>query len=58
MALGGAAGVLGGLDVVTRRSHSRPSGYAPLGLDATVIDGEVVILSIWGAPRRRGPKLR
>jgi len=36
-----AAGVLGGLDVVQRRSHSRPSGYAPLGLDATVIDGEV-----------------
>lgn len=36
-----AAGVLGGLDVVTRRNHSRPSGYAPLGLDATVIDGEV-----------------
>jgi len=27
--------------VVRRRSHSRPSGYAPLGLDATVIDGEV-----------------
>jgi hypothetical protein len=36
-----AAGVLGGLDVVRRRSHSRPSGYAPLGLDATVIDGDV-----------------
>jgi vancomycin resistance protein YoaR len=36
-----AAAVLGGLDVVQRRSHSRPSGYAPLGLDATVIDGEV-----------------
>lgn len=36
-----AAGVLGGLDVVRRRSHSRPSGYSPLGLDATVIDGEV-----------------
>lgn len=36
-----AAGVLGGLDVVKRRSHSRPSGYAPLGLDATVIEGEV-----------------
>jgi hypothetical protein len=36
-----AAGVMGGLDVVKRRSHSRPSGYAPLGLDATVIDGEV-----------------
>lgn len=36
-----AAAVLGGLDVVRRRSHSRPSGYAPLGLDATVIDGEV-----------------
>ena len=27
--------------MVKRRSHSRPSGYAPLGLDATVIDGEV-----------------
>ena len=36
-----AASVLGGFDVVRRRSHSRPSGYAPLGLDATVIDGEV-----------------
>jgi vancomycin resistance protein YoaR len=36
-----AASVLGGLDVVKRRSHSRPSGYAPLGLDAAVIDGEV-----------------
>jgi vancomycin resistance protein YoaR len=36
-----AAGVLGGLDVVKRRSHSHPSGYAPLGLDATVLDGEV-----------------
>lgn len=36
-----AASVLGGLDVVRRRSHSRPSGYAPLGLDAAVIDGEV-----------------
>jgi vancomycin resistance protein YoaR len=36
-----AAGVLGGLDVVQRRSHSRPSGYAPLGLDAAVIDGEL-----------------
>jgi vancomycin resistance protein YoaR len=36
-----AAAVLGALDVPQRRSHSRPSGYAPLGLDATVIDGEV-----------------
>lgn len=36
-----AASVLGGLDVVRRRSHSRPSGYTPLGLDAVVIDGEV-----------------
>jgi hypothetical protein len=36
-----AAAVLGGLEVVERRSHSRPSGYAPLGLDATVIDGKV-----------------
>ncbi|HVJ21612.1 MAG TPA: VanW family protein [Polyangiaceae bacterium] len=36
-----AAAVYGGLEVVRRRSHSRPSGYAPLGLDATVIYGEV-----------------
>lgn len=36
-----AAVVYGALDVLARRSHSRPSGYAPLGLDATVIWGEV-----------------
>ncbi len=36
-----AAAVFGGLRILRRRSHSRPSGYAPLGLDATVIDGEV-----------------
>jgi vancomycin resistance protein YoaR len=36
-----AASVYGELEVVQRRSHSRPSGYAPLGLDATVIYGEV-----------------
>lgn len=36
-----AAAVLGWLDVEERRSHSRPSGYAPLGLDATVIYGKV-----------------
>ncbi|MEZ4226249.1 MAG: VanW family protein [Polyangiaceae bacterium] len=36
-----AAAVHGVLDVVERRSHSRPSGYAPLGLDATVVYGEV-----------------
>ncbi len=35
------AAVHGGLQVKSRRSHSRPSGYAPLGLDATVIYGEV-----------------
>ncbi len=35
------AAVMGNLEVVRRRSHSRPSGYAPLGLDATVIDGKV-----------------
>ncbi len=28
------------LDVLERRSHSRPTGYAPLGLDAVVIDGK------------------
>lgn len=36
-----AAAVYGFLDVTRRRSHSRPSGYAPLGLDATVIYPEV-----------------
>ncbi|HEU4413131.1 MAG TPA: VanW family protein [Polyangiaceae bacterium] len=36
-----AAAVYGGLEMVERRSHSRPSGYAPLGLDATVVDGAV-----------------
>jgi vancomycin resistance protein YoaR len=36
-----AAAMLGGLEIVERRSHSRPSGYAPLGLDATVIWPEV-----------------
>lgn len=36
-----AAAVYGNLEIVQRRSHSRPSGYAPLGLDATVIDGKV-----------------
>jgi vancomycin resistance protein YoaR len=47
-----AAAVLGGLSVPARRSHSRPSGYAPLGLDATVIYGEVdlVIENPYPAP--------
>lgn len=36
-----AAAVFANLEIVQRRSHSRPSGYAPLGLDATVIDGKV-----------------
>lgn len=36
-----ASAVLGGLNVKERRSHSRPSGYTPLGLDAAVIYGEV-----------------
>jgi vancomycin resistance protein YoaR len=36
-----AAAMLGGLEIVSRRSHSRPSGYAPLGLDAVVIYPEV-----------------
>lgn len=36
-----AAAIFGGFEVIERRSHSRPSGYAPLGLDATVIDGKV-----------------
>lgn len=36
-----AAARFAGMVVTERRSHSRPSGYAPLGLDATVIDGKV-----------------
>ncbi len=36
-----AAAVFGSLDVVQRRSHSRPSAYTQLGLDATVVWGEV-----------------
>jgi vancomycin resistance protein YoaR len=36
-----AAARFAGLTIVERRSHSRASGYAPLGLDATVIDGKV-----------------
>ena len=36
-----AAAVLGGLEIVRRRSHSRPSDYIKLGLDAMVIHGEV-----------------
>lgn len=39
-----AAAVFGNLVMVHRRSHSRPSGYAPIGLDATVIDGKVDLL--------------
>lgn len=36
-----AAAVFAGLEILERRSHSRASGYAPLGLDATVIEGKV-----------------
>lgn len=36
-----AAAVYGALDMVERRSHSRPSAYTPLGLDATVVDNAV-----------------
>jgi vancomycin resistance protein YoaR len=36
-----AASVLGGMQVLERRQHSRPSSYIPMGLDATVIFGEL-----------------
>lgn len=36
-----AAAIFGGMEILHRRSHSRPIGYTPLGLDAVVIDGEV-----------------
>lgn len=36
-----AAAYLGGLDIVERSPHSRPSGYIDIGLDATVVDGLV-----------------
>jgi vancomycin resistance protein YoaR len=32
-----AVAVYGGLDIVQRLPHSRPSGYIPAGLDATVV---------------------
>jgi vancomycin resistance protein YoaR len=32
-----AAAFFGGLEIVERASHSRPSGYIPMGLDATVV---------------------
>jgi vancomycin resistance protein YoaR len=32
-----AAAYMGGFDVVDRINHSRPSGYIPMGLDATVV---------------------
>jgi vancomycin resistance protein YoaR len=32
-----AAAYLGGIDIVERASHSRPSGYIRMGLDATVV---------------------
>jgi vancomycin resistance protein YoaR len=32
-----AAAYLGGIDVVERANHSRPSGYIRMGLDATVV---------------------
>lgn len=36
-----AAALYGGLDIVSRKSHSRPSSYTKLGLDATVAYGAV-----------------
>jgi vancomycin resistance protein YoaR len=36
-----AASVYGGMAVLERHNHSRPSSYIPMGLDATVIYGEV-----------------
>jgi vancomycin resistance protein YoaR len=36
-----AVALYGGLEIVRRRSHSRPSSYIKMGLDATVIFGEV-----------------
>jgi vancomycin resistance protein YoaR len=40
------AAMLGGFEIVKRRSHSRPSGYAPLGLDAVVIYDENIDLKL------------
>lgn len=36
-----AAAYLAGLDVLERSPHSRPSGYIVMGLDSTVVDGQV-----------------
>jgi vancomycin resistance protein YoaR len=35
------AALYGGMEILERRSHSRPSDYIPLGLDATVSYGQV-----------------
>jgi vancomycin resistance protein YoaR len=40
------AAMLGGFEIVSRRSHSRPSGYAPLGLDAVVLYDENIDLKL------------
>jgi vancomycin resistance protein YoaR len=47
-----AAAVYGGLDIVERAPHSRPLGYVPLGLDATVVYPEVdlKIRNPWNFP--------
>jgi hypothetical protein len=36
-----AAAYLAGLDVLERAPHSRPSAYITMGLDSTVVDGQV-----------------
>jgi hypothetical protein len=38
--------MLGGFEIVSRRSHSRPGGDAPLGLDAVVIYDENIDLKL------------
>ncbi len=47
-----AAAFLGGLQIVEHRPHSRPAGYVPLGLDATVVwpNVDLVVRNPYGFP--------
>lgn len=47
-----AAAFVGGLQIVEHRPHSRPAGYVPLGLDATVVwpAVDLVVRNPFGVP--------
>lgn len=47
-----AASFVGGLQILEHRPHSRPAGYVPLGLDATVVwpNVDLVVRNPFGVP--------